>query len=85
MLSKQVMAQLIVRNLEDKVVAALRQRAARHGVPMEEEHRRILRETLARRGRGERRSFKDHLASMPDVGDDSLFARPAARLRGVRL
>ncbi len=79
------MAQLIVRNIEDTVVAALRQRAARHGIPMEEEHRRILRETLARRGRGERRSFKDHLANMPDFGDDALFGRPAAHPRRVRL
>jgi len=78
------MAQLIVRNLEEKVVAALRQRAARHGVSMEEEHRVILRETLVRGGRGQRRSFKDHLANMPDVGDDALFARPAASLRRIR-
>jgi plasmid stability protein len=37
------MAQLIVRNLEDKVKAQLRQRAARHGRSMEEEVREILR------------------------------------------
>ena len=79
------MAQLIVRNIEDKVVAALRQRAAQHGVSMEEEHRTLLRDTLVRAGRRERRSFKDHLANMPDVGDDALFARPAARIRRVRL
>jgi plasmid stability protein len=79
------MAQLIVRNIEEKVVAALRQRAAQHGVSMEEEHRRLLRDTLVRVGRRERRSFKDHLAKMPGVGDDTLFARPSARMRRVRL
>ncbi len=79
------MAQLIVRSIEDKVVAELKQRAARRGVSMEEEHRRILREALSQRGRGGRRSFKDHLAQMPDVGGDQLFERPVARMRRVRL
>lgn len=79
------MAQLIVRSIEEKVVAQLRQRAARHGVSMEEEHRRILREALSRRSGVMRRSFKDHLASMPPAGDDALFARPAARMRRVRV
>ncbi len=78
------MAQLIVRNLEEKVVAKLRQRAARHGVSTEEEHRRILRAALTQHGSGGRRSFKDHLASMPDTGNDALFERPSARMRRVR-
>jgi plasmid stability protein len=79
------MAQLIVRSIEEKVVTELRQLAARHGVSMEEEHRRILREALSHRGRGARRSFKDHLARMPDVGDDALLERPPARMRRFRL
>jgi plasmid stability protein len=79
------MAQLIVRSIEEKVVAELRQRAARRGVSMEEEHRRILREALSHRGRGVQRSFKDHLATMPDIGADKLFERPPARMRRVRL
>lgn len=79
------MAQLIVRSIEEKVVTELRQRAARRGVSMEEEHRRILREALGPRGRGARHSFKDHLAKMPDVGDDALLERPPARMRRVRL
>lgn len=38
------MAQLLVRNIEDKVKAQLQRRAARHGRSMEEEVREILRE-----------------------------------------
>ncbi|MCK6556536.1 DNA-binding protein [Candidatus Binatia bacterium] len=79
------MAQLIVRSIEEKVVIELKQRAARRGVSMEEEHRRILREALSYRARGARHSFKEHLAMMPDVGDDKLFERQPARLRRVRL
>jgi len=37
-----------VRNLDESVVRKLRLRAAAHGVSAEEEHRRILREALAR-------------------------------------
>jgi plasmid stability protein len=36
------MASISVRKLDDKTVAVLRNRAARHGVSMEEEVRRIL-------------------------------------------
>ena len=75
---------VIVRRLEKKVVAELRQRAARHGVSMEEEHCRILREALSHRGRGTRHSFKDHLASMPDVGNEALFERLPALMRRFR-
>ena len=38
------MAQLLVRNLEPIIVKRLKERARLHGVPAEEEHRRILRE-----------------------------------------
>jgi plasmid stability protein len=41
------MAQLLVRNLDDDVKAALRVRAAEHGRSMEEEVRVILREAVA--------------------------------------
>ena len=67
------MPQLIVRNLEESVVRRLKKRAGEHGVSMEEEHRRILREALT--PKSEKRSFWEHLTSMPDVGDDSLFER----------
>jgi plasmid stability protein len=66
------MANLIVRNLDEAIVSALKQRAARHGVSAEAEHRRILEEALRS---PPRRSFAEVLASMPDVGRDEDFAR----------
>jgi plasmid stability protein len=41
------MASLSVRQLDEETVARLRARAANHGVSMEEEARRILREAVA--------------------------------------
>ena len=68
------MPQLIVRQIEEKVVKKLKQKAGAHGVSMEEEHRRILREALL--GRTDRRiSFKQYLRQMPDIGPDQLFER----------
>jgi len=68
---KSSMAQLIVRELEESVVRALKLRAAKKGVSAEAEHRAILREVLLRRSS---RSFKEALLSMPDVGEDADFA-----------
>ena len=68
---KSTMAQLIVRELEESVVRALKVRAAKKGVSAEAEHRAILREVLLRRSS---RLFKEALLSMPDVGDDADFA-----------
>lgn len=71
--------QLIVRNLDDGLVRALKRRASRHGRSAEAEHREILRAAL--RGDLERSSFKQALASMPDVAtdDDFTFARDLPR------
>ena len=68
---KSQMAQLIVRELEESVVRALKVRAAKKGVSAEAEHRAILREVLLRRSS---RSFKEALLAMPDVGTDEDFA-----------
>jgi plasmid stability protein len=76
-------AQLIVRNLDPSIVAALRTRAARSGRSMEAEHREILRSVL--RPSRRRASFKEWLARMPAVGLDRDFARPPSRARRVRL
>lgn len=42
------MAALTIRNVDDSTKTALRVRAAQHGVSMEEEARRILRDALLR-------------------------------------
>ena len=75
------MPQLIVRQIEEKVVRKLKQQAGAHGVSMEEELRRILRESLL----GKRSSFKDYLRQMPDVGPDELFERNRDLGREVKL
>ena len=66
------MPQLIIRDIEEKVVRRLKERAGAHGISMEEEHRRILREALIPKAKG-RASFKEFLLSMPDAGQDSDF------------
>jgi hypothetical protein len=67
------MAQLLVRNLEEELVRHLKKRAGEHGVSVEEEHRRILREVLIPEGGN--LTFWEHLSNFPDVGDDSIFER----------
>ena len=78
------MPQLIVRQVEDKVVKKLKARAGLHGISMEEEHRRILREALLGKA-ANRVPFKEFLLTMPDVGSDSLFKRVSGKGRKVLL
>lgn len=54
-----VMAQLIVRDVDDQVVAALEARAARSRRSAEAEHRQLLREALF----SDRRSVDDFMAA----------------------
>ncbi len=66
------MAQLMVRNLPDELVLALKQRAARRNRSAEQEHREILKAAL----QGPRRKvLAEVLAGMPNVGEDEDFAR----------
>jgi plasmid stability protein len=78
------MRQLLVRQVEEKVVRKLKQQAGQHGVSMEEEHRRILREALLRPS-NKKRSFKEFLLAMPDVGEDLDFERGPQLDRPVEL
>jgi plasmid stability protein len=72
-------AQLIVRNLPEDVVKALKQRAAKSNRSTEQEHREILQSVL----RGpKRRALVDVLAAIPDVGEDSDFRRSQTDKRG---
>ena len=78
------MPQLIVRQIEEKVVKKLKKQAGAHGISMEEEHRRILREALFGPSKG-KRSFKEFLLAMPNVGEDPDFEREAQIDRPVDL
>ena len=77
------MAQLIVRNLDDEIIRRLKKRAADKGRSMEAEHREILSRALLASPR--KRSLKDWLLEMPNVGRDSDFERARDKARKVRL
>lgn len=77
------MAQLLVRNLSDEVVHALRLRAAEHGRSVEEEHRELLRSSLLM-GSRRKPDFKALLLGIPE-GDDELFDRSSDFGRAVDL
>src|SRR5437870_13546525 len=74
-------AQLIVRNLDPDIVAALRTRAARSGRSMEAEHREVLRSAL---GPARRTSLREWTLRMPDAGSDRHFITARTRGRRVR-
>ena len=78
------MPQLLVRQVEEKLVRKLKQQAGQHGVSMEEEHRRILREALLGNA-AKRPSFKEALLATPNVGDDKDFERGPQIDRPVEL
>ena len=61
---------LVVRNVDEGVVLALKQVAAVHGRSAEAEHREILRAALTR---PQRRSAAQVLGGMPNVGEDADF------------
>ena len=66
------MAQLVVRNLPEELVKALKARATRHQRSAEQEHREILKAAL---GAPRRRSLAEVLACIPNVGRDEDFIR----------
>ena len=66
------MSSLIVRNVDDSIIQALKLRAARHGRSAEAEHRALLAEMLLA---PPRRPLAEVLAAMPNAGRDEDFAR----------
>ncbi len=76
------MAQLVVRNIDEEIVNALKRRAASHGRSAEAEHREILRLVLVSQPA---LSFKEMLLAMPDVGEDADFERVQDRGRELEL
>ena len=66
------MVKLMVRNLDQRIVDALKQRAAQHGRSIEVEHRALL-ESVLLPPKG--KSFAEMLAAMPNAGRDEDFER----------
>lgn len=66
------MANLIVRNIDEKIVDALKARAGKYGRSAEAEHRRILESALLH---PRRKSYSEILKSIPAVGTDADFER----------
>lgn len=66
------MANLVVRNVDDAVVDALKARAGKRGTSAETEHRRILAQALCK---PKKKSFAQVLTKIPPVGKDSDFKR----------
>jgi plasmid stability protein len=79
------MAQLIVRELDEGIVAALKARAARNGRSAEAEHRRIL-EAALREDAGEMTAFAEAAARLRarfrSKLDSTDFVRAARDERG---
>ena len=66
------MANLIVRNIDEAIVQALKIRASQHGVSAEAEHRKILEQVLLK---PQKKPFSEVLSLIPNVGSDSDFER----------
>ena len=66
------MANLIVRNIDEGVVSALKMRAGQHGISAEAEHRAILESALMK---PRKKSFVEILGTIPNVGNDADFER----------
>ena len=76
------MANLVVRNLDQRIVDALKRRAVRHGLSAEAEHRTILETVLLRT---KRKTFAQALAQIPNVGQDEDFARVEDKRKAKRV
>ncbi len=66
------MANLVVRNLDQRIVDSLKQRAVKHRRSAEAEHRVILESVLLG---PQKKSFSEVLAAMPNVGCEDDFKR----------
>jgi antitoxin FitA len=66
------MANLIVHNINETIVQALKKRASQHGVSAEAEHRKILQQALLQ---PPKKSFAEVLRLIPSVGNDSDLER----------
>ena len=69
------MPSLTVRNIDESIINALKERAELHHRSTEAEHRAVLMEALMK---PKRKSFAEALLAVPNVGIDSDFERVAA-------
>ena len=76
------MANLIVRDIDESLVRALKQRAAKHGRSAEAEHREILASVLRH---PRKRHLAEVLAAVPNVGADKDFARVEDAIEAQRV
>jgi antitoxin FitA len=74
---RSIMANLIVRNVDEAIANALKVQASQHGISAEAEHRRILEQALLR---PKKKPFLEALSQIPDVGTDADFERVQDRL-----
>jgi antitoxin FitA len=72
------MPSLVVRNLDDAIIDALKARAVQHRRSTEAEHRAILAEVLTK---PKRKSFAEALLNIPNVGKDTHFQRVNEELK----
>ena len=77
-----LMADLLVRGVDETVVRALKERAGANGRSAEAEHREILSAALTR---PTRRPLAELLAAMPDVGIDDDFERDTSATEAPRV
>lgn len=66
------MASLVVRNLDPRIIEALKLGAAQHGRSAEADHRVLLETLLVKPNR---KSFSEALVAIPNVGLDEDFTR----------
>ncbi len=65
------MANLVVRNIDEKIVKALKLQAGKKGISAEAEHRNLLAAALLT---PQRKSFAEVIQSIPPVGHDDDFS-----------
>ena len=66
------MPSLVVGNLDESIIIALKERAVAHQRSTEAEHRAILAEVLSK---PKRKTFAEALSNIPYVGNDADFVR----------
>jgi antitoxin FitA len=83
--AEAMMAQILVRNLEDQVKGRLQHRAKRHGRSMEEEAREILRNALREEEAPKRELGSEMVALFSGHGIGLKEGEEIPEIRGMRM